>query len=90
MHYLDVGVLHPRGVISRGVIRVTLVVVEVEGFFAGSVVRGSRRAFDHGEAELHVHLRRPSPLDQLTAQPVTAGAVGLADLVGPNAVVLLV
>lgn len=88
--HLDVWVLHPRRVRSRGVVRVTLVVVEVKGFFAGSVVRVSRRTLDHGEAQLHVHLRRPLSLDQLTAQPMTARAVGLTDLIGPNAVVLLV
>lgn len=53
-------------------------------------MRVSRRALDHGEAQLHVHLRRPAPLDQLTAQPMTARAVGLTDLIGPDAVVLLV
>lgn len=88
--HLGIGVLHPGGVGCRRVVRVALVVVKVKGLFAGSVVRVSRRAFDHGEEQLHVHLRRPAPLDELTAQPVTGRAVGLADLIGPHTVVLLI
>lgn len=88
--HLGVRVLHPCRVSSGGVVRVSLVIVQVEGFFAGSVRRAPRRALDHGEPQLHVHLRRPSPLDQLTAQPVTGGAVVLTYLIGPNAVVLFI
>lgn len=88
--HLGIRVLHPCGMACRRVIRVTLVVVKVKGLFAGPVMCAPRWTFDHGEEQLHVHLRRPSPVDEFTAQPVTGRAVGLADLIGPHAVVLLI
>lgn len=88
---LDVGVLHPRRVAGRGHVGVGLVVEEVEGLFAAAVV-GAGRTLHHGEAQLHVHLRRSLSLDEAAAQPVAGGAAGLTaeDLVDPHAVALLV
>lgn len=89
--YLDVGVLHPGRVAGRGHVGVGLVVEEVEGLLTAAV-GGAGRTLHHGEAQLHVHLRRPLPLDEAAAQPVAGGAAGLAaeDLVDPHAVALLV
>lgn len=89
--YLDVGVLHPGRVAGRGHVGVGLVVEEVEGLFAAAVV-GAGRTLHHGEAQLHIHLRRSLSLDEAAAQPVAGGAAGLTaeDLVDPHAVALLV
>lgn len=75
---------------GRGIIRVTLIVVEVKGLLAGAVVRAARRTLDHGEAQLHVDLRGSATRYQFTAQPMTSRAVALTDLIRPHAVVLLV
>lgn len=74
-----------------GVVGVRLVVEEVEGLLAAPVV-GAGGTFHHGEAQLHVNLRRSLPLDEAAAQPVTGGAARLTaeDLIYPHAVVLLV
>lgn len=74
-----------------GVVGVRLVVEEVEGLLAATVV-GAGGALHHGEAQLHVNLRGSLPLDEAAAQPVAGGAARLAaeDLIYPHAVVLLV
>lgn len=87
---LGVGVLHPGRVCGGGVVGVGLVVVDVEGLLAAEVVAALRRTLHHGEAQLHVDARRPPPLDEAAAQPVAGRAVGLTDLIGPHAVVLLI
>lgn len=88
---LDVRVLHPRRVAGRGHVGVGLVVEEVEGLFAAAVVCAGR-TLHHGEAQLHVHLRRSLSLDEAAAQPVAGGAASLTaeDLVDPHAVALLI
>lgn len=74
-----------------GVVGVCLVVEEVEGLLAATMV-GAGRTFHHGEPQLHVNLRRSLSLDEAAAQPVTGGAARLTakDLIYPHAVVLLI
>lgn len=88
--YLGVWVFHPRWVRGRGVVSVGLVVVQVERLFTAAVVSGSGRALQHGEPQLHINLGGSPALDEATAKPVAGGAVALADLVGPHAVVLVI
>lgn len=68
--YLSVRILHPWWVSGRGLVRVCLVVVEVEGLLTAAVVGAPGRTLHHGESKLHVDLRCASSLDEATAQPV--------------------
>lgn len=88
--YLAVGVLHPRGVCAAGRVLVALVIVQVEGLFAGAEAGRHGGTFHHGEADLHVHLRRAAPRDEARPQPVTQRRVRQTDLKGADAVPFLV